>query len=60
MSSSQITTRRARADDRTAILALCRRALGWRPEDSDEAFFRWKHDENAFGESPSQTRRRQG
>jgi len=53
MSTGQITTRRAQADDRAAILGLCRRALGWRPDDPDEAFFKWKHDDNAFGASPS-------
>lgn len=45
--------RRARPGDRGAILDLCRASLGWSPDDPDEAFFRWKHDENAFGESPT-------
>lgn len=48
-----ITTRRSRPEDRDAVLALCRRALGWSTDDPDEAFFRWKHDENPWGPSPS-------
>lgn len=51
--SREYVCRRAAPADRPAILALCRRCLGWRPDDPDEAFFTWKHDENAFGESPS-------
>jgi GNAT superfamily N-acetyltransferase len=35
------------------MLALCRSSLGWSVHDPDEAFFAWKHDDNAFGESPS-------
>lgn len=46
-------TRRARLEDRARILELCRASLGWSPDDPDEAFFRWKHDDNAFGTSPS-------
>lgn len=49
---SGISVREARAEDRPAILDLCREALGWDPDDPNEAFFRWKHDENAFGPSP--------
>ena len=45
--------RRAVAGDRPAILGLCRSSLGWSPDGPDEAFFAWKHEENAFGESPS-------
>lgn len=50
---SGITIRQARVADRPAILDLCRIALGWRSEDPNEAFFRWKHEENAFGPSPT-------
>lgn len=53
MAVGEILTRRARPDDRAAVLELCRRALGWRSEDPDEAFFVWKHEENPFGESPA-------
>ena len=53
MAEGEIRTRRADASDRSAILELCRTSLGWSTDDPDEAFFRWKHDENAFGVSPS-------
>lgn len=53
MAEGEIVTRRARPTDRAAILDLCRSSLGWSPDDPDEAFFNWKHDENAFGPSPS-------
>ena len=35
------------------MIELCRAALGWRPEDPNERFFAWKHDENPFGPSPA-------
>jgi len=47
-----IEVRRATLDDLPAILALARRTLGWSGGDADERFFRWKHLENPFGESP--------
>lgn len=53
MAAGEIRTRRAGADDRAAILDLCRSSLGWSTDDPDEAFFTWKHDDNAFGSSPS-------
>ena len=45
--------RRATDDDRPAIIELCRQSLGWKAGDPNEAFFEWKHDENAFGPSPT-------
>jgi hypothetical protein len=45
--------RRATADDRSAIIELCRRSLGWKAGDPNEAFFEWKHDDNPFGPSPT-------
>lgn len=51
--AGEITTRQATDADRAAVLELCRRSLGWRPGDPDEAFFTWKHDDNPFGVSPS-------
>ena len=36
-----------------SILGLCRASLGWKASDPNEAFFNWKHVDNAFGESPS-------
>lgn len=53
MSDSDLTLRRASSSDRPAIISLCRETLGWNSDDPNEAFFRWKHDENPFGESPS-------
>ncbi len=45
--------RRAVPDDRPAVVQLCRRSLGWKADDPNEAFFQWKHDENPFGSSPA-------
>jgi GNAT superfamily N-acetyltransferase len=44
--------RQASEEDRPGVVALCRAALGWDSGGVDEAFFAWKHDENAFGASP--------
>lgn len=52
-SSSQLELRRSTPADRDAIIQLCRASLGWQAEDPNEAFFAWKHDDNAFGPSPS-------
>lgn len=49
----ELTIRRAEAVDRPAVVALCRSALGWKADDPSEAFFAWKHDQNAFGSSPA-------
>jgi GNAT superfamily N-acetyltransferase len=48
-----LEVRSARAEDQPSVLRLLRRALGWRAEDPDEAFFRWKHQENPYGASPA-------
>ena len=53
MAGREYVCRRAVSGDRPAIMALCRSSLGWSPNAPDEAFFTWKHDDNAFGESPS-------
>ena len=45
--------REATPADRDAVIRLCRLSLGWSQDDPDEAFFSWKHDENAFGVSPA-------
>jgi GNAT superfamily N-acetyltransferase len=44
--------RRAGPDDIGAIVSLAQAALGWGPDDPNEAFFRWKHVENPAGISP--------
>jgi GNAT superfamily N-acetyltransferase len=53
MSAAAVTIRPATADDRDAIIALARDALGWAGDDRDRRFFAWKHDENPFGPSPA-------
>lgn len=49
----EIHVRAAIAEDRPAMIELCRSALGWRTEDPSERFFAWKHDLNPFGSSPA-------
>jgi GNAT superfamily N-acetyltransferase len=34
-------------------MRVATRALGWRNDERDRAFFAWKHDENPFGTSPA-------
>lgn len=53
MDDDRISIRRATPADRAEMLELCRRSLGWRPDDPSERFFGWKHDENPFGASPA-------
>ena len=50
---AELRLRRATDEDRPGIIKLCRALLGWEEGDPNEAFFAWKHDENAFGPSPS-------
>ncbi len=50
--SSAIEVRRAGVDDLPAVLELAQASLKWRPEDPNEAFFRWKHFDNPAGPSP--------
>lgn len=50
---TELVLRRSTEADRSAIIELCRTSLGWRSGDPNEAFFSWKHDQNAFGPSPS-------
>jgi len=53
MTEPDLHVRRASPDDRSAVLDLARRALGWAGDERDRAFFAWKHDENPFGPSPA-------
>ena len=46
------TVRRGTDDDIPAAIAVASAALGWRPGEPHEAFFRWKHLENPAGPSP--------
>ena len=47
-----LTIRRASPDDRASVIGVAVRALGWRGDERDRAFFAWKHDDNPFGASP--------
>jgi hypothetical protein len=49
-----IQIRQASVADLDAIVKLARTSLGWNA-DNDALFFRWKHFENPFGESPMWT-----
>jgi GNAT superfamily N-acetyltransferase len=49
---SEIDVRPASEADLPAVLELAHAALGWRPDDPNAAFFRWKHLENPAGRSP--------
>lgn len=51
-SDPTIQIREASTDDHPAILAMAGRALGWREGEPNEALFRWKHLDGAFGPSP--------
>jgi len=44
--------RRGTNDDIPAAIAVATVALGWNPDEPNEAFFRWKHLENPAGVSP--------
>jgi predicted N-acetyltransferase YhbS len=48
-----LTIRPATPDDRPSVIRLAVRALRWRGDERDWAFFAWKHDENPFGRSPA-------
>ncbi|MEM7141892.1 MAG: GNAT family N-acetyltransferase [Actinomycetota bacterium] len=52
MERAALTVRRADDDDIPAAIAVAAAALGWNPDDPNEAFFRWKHLENPAGRSP--------
>ena len=49
---SNVVIREADEADIEAVVALASAALGWRPEEPNEALFRWKHLENPAGVSP--------
>jgi GNAT superfamily N-acetyltransferase len=49
----QIHVRAAEAADRGAVLDLLEPTLGWSSDDSFDAFYSWKHEQNPFGPSPS-------
>lgn len=47
-----LVIRKATAADLSELIDVCKSALGWSDSDPNEAFFRWKHFENPFGDSP--------
>ncbi|MFV0524526.1 MAG: GNAT family N-acetyltransferase [Acidimicrobiales bacterium] len=47
-----ILVRRAAPEEFSQVIAVCGQALGWAGGRTDEAFFRWKHEQNPFGPSP--------
>ncbi|MFV0258381.1 MAG: GNAT family N-acetyltransferase [Acidimicrobiales bacterium] len=47
-----IFVRRAAPGEFSRVIAVCGQALGWDGNRTDEAFFRWKHEQNPFGPSP--------
>jgi GNAT superfamily N-acetyltransferase len=51
--ANAVQIRPATASDRPEAMQVARRALGWRSDERDRAFFAWKHDENPFGQSPA-------
>lgn len=53
MQASAVFIREATPEDRPDIIRLAVRALGWRGDERDLAFFAWKHDDNPFGPSPA-------
>lgn len=50
--SASIVVRPAREDELNQIIEVCGASLGWRDDEPNEPFFRWKHVENPFGRSP--------
>ena len=53
MDADGVTIRPATPEDRSGMLRVAVRALGWRGDERDRAFFAWKHDDNPFGRSPA-------
>lgn len=50
---SGLDIREATPDDRAAILGLLERSLGWDDDPRFAQLYRWKHELNAFGPSPT-------
>jgi predicted N-acetyltransferase YhbS len=53
VNADALSIRPAAPADRLGIVRLAVRALGWRGDERDRAFFAWKHDANPFGTSPA-------
>jgi len=52
VTDAELEIREASEADLAVIVELAGSALGWRPDDPNEALFRWKHLANPFGPSP--------
>jgi len=52
VSKGELTIRRADQADLPAAMAVAAKALGWKPDEPNDAFFRWKHLDNPAGRSP--------
>jgi GNAT superfamily N-acetyltransferase len=48
-----VSIRRSRPADAAEVVALAGSALGWCVGDPNEALYRWKHERNPFGASPT-------
>jgi predicted N-acetyltransferase YhbS len=53
VNADALMIRPAASGDRPSIIRVAVRALGWRGDERDRAFFAWKHDDNPFGPSPA-------
>jgi GNAT superfamily N-acetyltransferase len=53
VSSDELTIRRTVPEDRAEILELLRASLGRDADPRFDLLYAWKHEENAFGESPA-------
>jgi len=51
--ADEIDLRKYEKADEADVLSLLQASLGWVPDDLFGRFFRWKHEENAFGASPA-------
>ncbi len=50
--TAPLVLRRAADDEFDEVVAVCAQALQWDADRPNDAFFRWKHHDNAFGVSP--------
>lgn len=53
MTDDDLQIRPAVPDDLPQILSVLQSSLGWVPDEQYAAFYRWKHHDNPFGESPA-------
>jgi GNAT superfamily N-acetyltransferase len=53
MALDDLTIRPGAPGDLDQVLSVAARSLGWAADERDRAFFRWKHEQNPAGSSPS-------